>query len=208
MTEKKYKIYNKDEEIGEVDEVTGQKIAQALLDKNSGMHIKINGEVFKRSAITVRSGNRKVESTDRKVLHNGELMPYGDYMNLWNAEQKEIRKSTPEEKAFKNYKCKFAWYYLLQVGYSNFFGLDDWKRMSAYDTFRWFDKLIWEKKPEMMSKFTKTMESFFTENPNEIWIDRKMFLKFLPRSAFKPIVQSMSRPANWDIPHTPVKSLA
>lgn len=191
MNEKKYKIYYKDEELGEVSEAEGQKIAAFLLDKNNGAHITISGEVLKKSMITVRSGSRKVESVYRKVSHNGQLIPYGNYMNLWKEEGEDLQNKTPEEKAFINYKCKFAWYYLLQFGYSEFFGNEDWKRESAYDTFKRFDTLIWQRSKKMMSGLTEMMEKYFADNPNKIWIDRKMFLKFLPRSSFRLIVQSM-----------------
>jgi len=126
------------------------------------------------------------------ITYGDKLVPVKEYIRLWDREQEEMKKETPEEKAFRNYRCKFAWYYLLQVGYTNFFGSEDWKRMQPYDVFKLFDKLIWEREPEKMRERTEEMEKYFTENPNEIWIDRKVFIKFLPKSTFQPIVQSMS----------------
>jgi len=156
---------------------------------DSSGQFTFRGEMLKKSLCEIFNEEKGEE--EKMIMHDGKLMPRSEYMKLWNKEQGDLANQTPSEKAFRNYKCKFCWYYLLQYGYSRFLGTEDWKHESPHDTFKRFDDLIWKEEPEIMSRLTEEMEKYFTDNPKEAWVDKQFFLKFLPKTSFDPIIQSM-----------------
>lgn len=101
-------------------------------------------------------------------------------LQCWEKRQDELKFQTPAEKTFRNYKSVFCWKYLLQYGFSVFFKTEDWKKEMPADTFKRFDKLIYERQPKMMKVFVKTLEKYFIDNPKEIWCSSEVMARFLP----------------------------
>lgn len=99
----------------------------------------------------------------------------------WEKEWKTLKNEMPEEKAFRNYKCLFSYRYLLQVGYSNFFGNEDWKTKSPASLFSKFDSIVWKKEPDLIKRIIKEMENYFSKNPDKVWCPQIISL-YLPKS--------------------------
>lgn len=148
---------------------------------NSSGQFSFRGELLKKSLCEIF--NKEVGS-----LENQEWF---EKTREWNEEQEDLKKESLGEKAFRNYRCKFTWYYLLQHGFTNFFGNEDWKKESSADNFKKFDSLIEKREPELIRNLTEAMEKYFIDNKNEVWVDKRFFLNFLPKTSFQPIIKSM-----------------
>jgi len=117
----------------------------------------------------------------RKQLFQDKALERNIKHQNWDNEYNELKKETPEEKTFRAYKNIFCWKYLLQVGFTRFFETEDWKHESPNDTFKRFDKKMWEISPNRIRKFTEESEQHFIDNPKEIWVKKEIINKYLPK---------------------------
>lgn len=159
----------------EIDQLTPEEeidLSMTLTSSRRPASIKWKGNTVETRKLVIRKRSiENIEVNNERVKILEEI----------KKEREELKKQTPEEKTFRNYKCIFCWRYLLQYGFTRFFETKDWKREMPHDTFQRFDKLIWERKLDLMKRFTKALEEYFTENPEEIWCDREILTRFLPK---------------------------
>lgn len=167
-----FKLFYNGEEIDQITPQEEKELSTIMTAKGRPASIRWKGDTLETRKLIIR---RKTE-TQSVVNENNNT-----YLKEWHERQEVLKEQTPGEKTFRNFKCMFTWKYLLQYGFTRFFGTEDWKKEMPYDTFRRFDNLISEREPKMMEKFMETLEKYFTDNPEKIWCDKKIMERFLPK---------------------------
>lgn len=159
-------------------ELTDQEASEMLnlfASKNKGTHFIFKEQALKFSMAEIINAVRPdfTEKEKAKTIH----------IQKWHEEQKQLKEETPEDKAFRCYRCYFAGYYLLRVGYTNFLG-EGWKYNSKDKWWKTFDIKFAQKSPDVLKRLTNEMIDYFEKNPKEAWCDRQIYMKYLPEKTF------------------------
>ena len=168
-----FKLFYNGEEIDQLTPEEEKELSQVMTAKGRPASVRWKGDTLETRKLIIRR-KTEIENTTINVERVKEMEDI-------KKEREGLKEETPEKKTFRNYKCIFTWRYLLQYGFSRFFETEDWKNEMPYDTFQRFDTLIWKREPKLMKDFWETLEKYFTDNPNEIWADRKVLARFLPK---------------------------